>query len=223
MIGIVGQTAIVDPRHLVVLAQPLGDALCILAVALHAQVQGFQPEVEQESIHRSLYRTEVAHHLCRGLGDIGHLAEALRVGEPVVRGVGRCQSGELLRMGLPVKVTAIHNDTTHSCSVPVHVLGGRVGHDVGPPLEGAAVDGGGEGVVHDEGHAVAVGDTGKLLNVEHLAAGVRDGLAEEALRVGTEGLLYLLLRSVLVDEGHVDAELLHRHAEEVVCAAIDSR
>ena len=38
VVGIVGQTAIVDLSHLVVLAQPLGYALGILAMALHAEV-----------------------------------------------------------------------------------------------------------------------------------------------------------------------------------------
>ena len=105
----------------------------------------------------------------------------------------------------------------------IHILGSRVSHNIGTPLEGTAVDGCSEGIVHDEGHTVAVGDTGKLLNIEHLATGVGDGLTEETLRIGTEGLLYLLLRSILVHEGHVDTEFLHRHAEEVVCTTIDSR
>ena len=126
-------------------------------------------------------------------------------------------------MGVPVKVTAVDDSSTYCGGVAIHILGGRVGHDVGTPLEGAAVDGRGKGVVHDEGHTVAVGDAGKLLDVEHLAAGVRDSLAEEALRVGAESLLYLLLRSILIDEGHLYAELLHRHAEEVVGATIDGR
>ena len=81
MVGIVGKTTIVHPSHLVVLAQPLGNALRILAMTLYTEVQGLEAKVEQEGIHRSLYRAEVAHHLCGSLGDIGHLAETLRKDE----------------------------------------------------------------------------------------------------------------------------------------------
>ena len=103
----------------------------------------------------------------------------------------------------------------------VHVLRGRVGYDVASPLEWTAVDGSGEGVVHDEWYAVAVGHLGKALNVEHVAARVGDGLAEEALRILLEASLYLLVRPFRVNEGTLYAEFLHCHAEEVERAAVD--
>ena len=103
--------------------------------------------------------------ICAVALDVGHLAKVLRVGEPVVRGVGGGEPGELVGMGVPVKVAAVDNSATHCRGMAVHILGGRVSHDVGTPLEGAAVDGRGEGVVHDEGHTVAVGDAGKLLYI----------------------------------------------------------
>ena len=79
----------------------------------------------------------------------------------------------------------------------------------------------GERVVHDEWDAVLVSDTGKTLDVEHMAAGIRDGLAEKALGVRAEGLFDLLVGPVWVDERTRDAHLLHRHAEEVECAAVN--
>ena len=96
-----------------------------------------------------------------------------------------------------------------------------MGHDVGTPFEGTAVDGCGKGVVDNEGHAVAVGNLGKTLNIEDGAAGVGDGLAEHGLRIRTEGSLYLLVAGFLRNERTVDAQLLQRHAEKVVRATID--
>ena len=92
-----------------------------------------------------------------------------------------------------------------------------------PPFEGAAVDGRGEGVVHDEGHAVTVCHAGEFLYVEHLQRGVGNGFAEEGFCLGAEGGGYLVLAGIGVYEGDADAEFLHRHGEEVVRAAIDAR
>ena len=103
----------------------------------------------------------------------------------------------------------------------VHVLRGGVRHDVAAPFEGSAVDGRGEGVIDDEGHAVAVRHPGEALYVEHVAAGVRDGLAEEALRVGAEAGFDALVVPFGVNKGALDAELLQRDAEEVERAAVD--
>ena len=103
----------------------------------------------------------------------------------------------------------------------VHVLGGGVGHDVGTPLEGAAVDRGGEGVVHDERHAVGVGCLRKLFNVQHGQGGVGDGLAEYDLGVGAERGVQLFLGAQRVHEGGLDAHLFHGDRDEVEGAAVD--
>ena len=95
-----------------------------------------------------------------------------------------------------------------ACAVAVHILGGGVGDDVRAPLEGAAVDRGGEGVVHDQGHAVGVGGLGELLDVQHRQGGVGNGLAEHGLGVGPEGGVQLLLGAVGSHEGGLNAHLL---------------
>ena len=123
--------------------------------------------------------------------------------------------------GVPVEVAAIDDDAAHLCGVSVHILRGGVGDDVGAPLEGTAVDGCGECVIDDEGHAVLVGDACKLLDVQNLAARVRDGLAEQRLGVGTEGCRDFLLAGLLRYKGALDAQLLQRDAEEVVRATVD--
>ena len=81
-------------------------------------------------------------------------------------------------MCIPIEVTAVYNGSTYAGGMSVHVFGGRVYYDVGTPLKRAAVDRGREGVVHNQGHAVAVGNAGKLLYIEHFERRVGDGFAE---------------------------------------------
>ena len=121
----------------------------------------------------------------------------------------------------PVELAAVYHGAAHLGGETVHVFGGGVGHDVGAPFEGTAVDGGGEGVVHNERHTVAVGYPGEFLYVEHGAAGVGDGLAEEHLCVGPERLLYLLVIGFGRHKSAVDTELFQCHAEKIVGAAVN--
>ena len=79
-----------------------------------------------------------------------------------------------------------------AAGVAVHVLGGGVGHDVRAPLKGTAVDRGGEGVVHNQRDAVAVGGSGKFFNIQHRQRRIGDGLAENGLGIGPEGCVQLL-------------------------------
>ena len=124
-------------------------------------------------------------------------------------------------MGHPVELAAVHDGTAQYGTMAVHVLGGGVGHDVGTPLEGAAVDRGGEGVVHDERHAVGVGCLRKLFNVQHGQGGVGDGLAEYDLGVGAERGVQLFLGAQRVHKGGLDAHLFHGDRDEVEGAAVD--
>ena len=134
----------------------------------------------------------------------------------------RCaEAREFFGIRHPVEVAAIHYYAAYLRCSTVHILGGRVGNDVGTPLEWAAVDRCGEGIVHDERHAVLVSNAGELLDVEHGTARVADGFAEHHLGVRAESLLDFLLAGVRVYEGALDAELLQGNAEEVEGAAVD--
>ena len=105
----------------------------------------------------------------------------------------------------------------------VHVLGGGMGHDVGAPFDGAAQHRRGEGVVHDERHAVGVGRRREALDVEHRERRIRDGFAEDALRVGAEGGFQFLVGAVRVHERAFQPHAAHGVGEQVVGAAVDGR
>ena len=181
-----------------------------------------QTQIQNKGTLGRLNTAKVPHQLGGALGDEGALdAEALGVGDAVIAVIGSAQAGELVGILGPVELAGIHNDAADGGGVAVHVLGGGVGDDIRAPLKGTAVDGSGEGVVHDQGHTVLMGDFRKLLNVQHRQGGVGDGLAEERPGVGLEGGVQLFRRRVRGHEGRGDAHLRQRHADEVEGAAVD--
>ena len=188
------EAAVVDIGHFRVSLKELCDGHAVGAVALHPDVEALKAEVQHIGVHGGLHRAEVAHELCGGLGDESTLfAEALRVGDAMIALIGSTQAGELLGVGHPVKPAAVHDGTAQHRTVAVHVLGGGVGHDIRAPRKGAAVHRRGEGIIHNEGHAVGMGSLGELLNVQHGQGRVCNGLAEDGLGVGAEGGVQLLL------------------------------
>ena len=192
------------------------------AVALHPHMQAFQTEVQHVGVHGRLHGAKVTHQLRGSLGDKGTLfAETLGVGDAVVAVVRGAQAGELLSVGHPVELAAVHDGTAQHRAMTVHVLGGGVGHDIRAPLKGAAVDRRGEGVVHDQRHTVGVSSLGKLLNVQHGQGRVCDGLAEHHLGVGLECGVQLFLGAQRVHEGGFNAHFLHGDGDQVEGAAVD--
>ena len=222
MVLVAFEAGVVDPSDLRVVLEELGAGESVFAVTRHAEMQGFETHVQEECVLRRLDGTEVAHELCSSLRDVGALAESLRVGEAVVTRIRFGETLETVVVCFPVKVAAIHNATADCHGVAVHVLGGGMGHDVNAVFNRAAKNRGREGVVDDHRNAVLVGDVGEALEVQNLAGGVCHRFAEEALGVRAEGLLDFLVASVLVHERAFDAELLHRHGEEVARTAINS-
>ena len=223
VVGIGREAGVLDPFHGRMSVEEFRDLPGALADVLHADGEGLDAEVQVEGVLRALDGTEVAHQLAGGLGDVGQLAEFLRIRQAVVGLVRGRQAGEFLRVRLPIEVAAVDDGAADRGAVAVEVLGGGVGDDVGAPLDRAEVHRRREGVVHDEGHAVLVGDARHALDVEHAHAGVGERLAEEELGVGPEGRLDLLVGGVLVNEGDLDAHLREGDAEEVVGAAVDRR
>ena len=150
-------------------------------------------------------------------------AEALGVDDTVIRLVGGGETGELIGVRGPVEATGVHDGTAHGRAVTVHVLGGGVRHDIGAPLDGTAIDGRGERVVHDQRHAMGMRGGGETLDVEHGECRIGDGLAEDALGVGAEGRLELLIGRVGGDKGALQAHAAHGVDEQIVAAPVDGR
>ena len=216
------KTAVAHPGYLGVGLQILCNGLGILTMLTHTEGQAFQTQIQIVSTLGGLDRTQIPHQLGSAFGDErAGKAKTLGIGDTVIALVGGAQAGELVGVLGPVEFAAVHNAAAYRAGVAIHILGGGVGDNVRAPLKGTAVDGGGEGVIHDQRHAVGVGSLGKTLDVQHCQGRIGDGLAEHSPGVGTEGGFQLLIRAVGVDKGGVDAHALHGDTQQIEAAAVD--
>ena len=215
VIFVTGQSGITYPGYAVVLLQELGHALGIGTVALHAQVERLEPVIEQERIARTRNGPEITHQLSRHLYDITHLAKALGVNQTMIAVVRLRHARKAVGIGHPVKVTAVNHTSAHGGGVAFHVFGGRVRHDVGPPLKRAAVNGSGKRIVHNQGHAMTVSHTRKAFNIEHMPTRIGYRFAKHTLGVGAEGFFNLLVTGIGINKGTVNTHLLHGHAKQI--------
>ena len=189
----------------------------------HAQVQCFQSQIQQERILRRLDGAEVTHQLGGCFRHVSHFAERFGISQSVIRFVGLGQTGEFVRMGFPVKVAAVHNGASYTGGMTVHVFGCGMGDDIRSPFKRTAVDGSGEGVVHNQRHTVFVCDTCELFDVQHVDARIGDGFAEQRFGIRAESLVYFLLGCIGVNEGTLDAQFFQRDAKQIECTSVDGR
>ena len=124
-------------------------------------------------------------------------------------------------LGVLAVVDVAVSDNAGDPFVAADVLGGRVDDDVRTPFQRTQQVGGAHRVVDDERHAEVVSDGGDRLDVEDVALGVRDGFAEEELRVVLDRAAPRFGIVGVVDEGHLDAELGQGVREEVVGPAVE--
>ena len=190
--------------HVAAPGQPLGDGAGVADVAVHAQPQRLDPLQEQEGVERAHGAAQVPQRFGAQLHQVAIGAEGLVEGEAVI---GRRRLGDDGEAAVgPVEFAGIHHRAADAGAVAAEELGGGMHDDVRAPVEWAAEPRRGEGVVHEERGAGVVGDAGDRLDVEHVAAGIADGLAEQELglvarRVGP------VARPVRVHEGDFQREL----------------
>ncbi|CCX53969.1 uncharacterized protein BN459_00707 [Bacteroides sp. CAG:1060] len=144
----------IDPCHIVRCFQIARHFQGGRAVTRHSHMKRLKPEPEIKGVLRRLYGPHVTHQCSSGLGDICELSETLRKCQPVV---GRIRSSEprvFVRVRIPVKITAVHDNSPDLHTVSVHIFSSRVRDDVSSPLERTAVDRSWEGIVHDKRYAV---------------------------------------------------------------------
>ena len=121
---------------------------------------------------------------------------------------------------VPGKAAAIDDHAADGSAVAADELGGRVHHDVGAVLDGAAQIRRRERVVDHQRQVVFVRDGRDGFDVEHVHARVADGLAVERAGARSDGAAEIL-GIVRIDEGRLDAQAAEADVELRVGAAVE--
>ena len=189
-------------------------------MAVHAHGKALNVVVEQEHANGVGSAAKVAHQLDAGLGDIGSLAKLLSVAHAVIALIRLAQLGILAIV--PVKVAAVDDHAAHHAGMAVQILGGGMGDDIRAELEGTAQNGRSEGVVHDQGHIVAVSQLGIGFDIQHRQRGIGDGFTEHQTGTVIKESLHLIFGHIRGDEAGFDAHALHGDGKQVQGAAVNA-
>lgn len=148
-------------------------------------------------------------------------AELFVEDDAVIAGIRLGQHRKLARRA-PVETAAIDNDAADRGAVAAEPLGGRVHHDVGAEFDRPAEIRRREGVVDQQWNFCFMRDLCNLRDVQHLEAGIADGLADHEARVGLDRGAETV-EVARLHEGGGDAEARQRVGQDIDRAAIQRR
>ena len=206
------------------LGQPLGESLSVRGVALHAQVQGFDAEEEEESGERAHGGAGIAQPVSPHIDDVGDVAdgfEGFGENDSVIGGVGLGEFGPFGRVVGPGEFPAVDHDASDVDAVAAEEFGGGVDGDVDAVFEGPEERGSEDGIIHQDGDAVGVGNVGDGLEIGNVVAGIADRFEENQTGVVIHQLVDLF-GVIGVEEADFDAEFGEGLGEEGVGAAVEA-
>ena len=123
----------------------------------------------------------------------------------------------------PVIVSAIDDNTAHSCAVTIYPLGSRINHDVCAPIEWVTQEASRtKGVIHHKWHILTLRHLCQRLQIGHVAGRVAHTLGVDALGLVVNQRLEVLCLLALGDAA-VDTQLAQRDTELIVGATIEER
>ena len=161
------------------LVEEAGHDRGVLHVGGHPQRQRLQAQQEQERVERGHRGADVAQLLGPQPREEAVLGEVAPPRQVAVGG-HRLRHQREAAVG-PVEPAGLDDDAADGRAVAAEELRRRVHDDVGPELHRPAEVGRRQGGVHDEGHAVAVGDGGQPLEVGDRPRRVADDLGVHRL------------------------------------------
>ena len=108
-------------------------------MALHAQVQSFNPLQNEKRVEGREAGAGVAQALYAGLQDEGEVGEGSGVGEAMIGRIGLDKVAKAPGLG-PVKFAAVDDDAGDAVAVAAEEFCGGMDDDIGTPLDGIAQD-----------------------------------------------------------------------------------
>ena len=208
-----GQARIVDPFDAGMFFQHFGDGEGVFRMALHAQVEGFNPLQNEKRVERRKAGTGVAQALYAGLQDECEIGERSGIGKAVVGRIGLDKVAEAPGLG-PVKFAAVDDDAGDAVAVSAEEFCGRMDDDIRAPLDGIAQDRRGDRVIDDERNAIFVRDGCELFQVDHIELGIAERFGIDGAGAIVDGFAQAVV-VIGFDEADFDAELGQRVVEQL--------
>ena len=147
-------------------------------MALHAQRQRLDAGQQPRGAVGRQAGAEIAQTFRPRSRDECRRPELLGKNEPVIAGIGLGQ-GFVFARGDPVEAAGIDECAANHEAMPTDPLGQRMQDDIRAPFDRPAEIGRGESVVDQQRNAGVVSDLRDDRYVQHLEAGIADGLADE--------------------------------------------
>ena len=219
LVGVAGQTRVIDRLYRWMPGQPGRHTLGIAAVFFHPQGQGLQTLIDVKGPLRALAAAHIPHQLHPCLDNVGSLAKGLCINKAVVGCVRLHKFGKTPTS--PVKITTVNNNATHLQGVAVHIFRCGMDNDIRPVFKRTAQHGRGKGIIHYQRHTVLVGQTGKAFNVQHIHGGIGQGLAKKGAGIGAHQCFNVGIGSGLIHKAHFNAQLFQGDGKKVEGAAVN--
>mmetsp|Transcript_34037 Transcript_34037/g.72382 ORF Transcript_34037/g.72382 Transcript_34037/m.72382 type:complete len:222 (+) Transcript_34037:420-1085(+) len=138
------------------------------------------------------------------------VSEGLCEDKPMVSRLWLAQRRELLRMGLPIELPGIDDDTAQGAALSGKELRGAVHHDISTVFNGPAKVRRRKSVVDDKGDPGPLGEIGEGTQIADDTAGICETLAEEETDRGVLQCRFNLPKVANVYKGTSPVELLNR-------------
>lgn len=139
----------------------------------------------------------------------------------MIRLIRSTQPWVFVRILRPRKLSAIHNNATHRCGMPIHIFGSGMHHNVRAPLYRTTVNWCGECVIHYQRHTMGMSHLGKLLYVQNLNRRIGYGFTKQNLGIRPERGCYFLLRRIGTHKSHINAKLLQSDGKQIERTAVN--
>ena len=219
MVFVIGQRCVPYPIDLGMLGKVRRHFFGVGRVPFHAERERIRSQPAQKGVLRAHDCAHVPHHLRAAFG--GELRRGqVGIHEPVIAFV-RLVERRIAGVALKIEVAAVHDHAAERRRVAVHVFARGMDDDVRPPLERAAQDRRGKGVVHNEQHAVFLGYLCNFVKVEDLDGGVGDRFGENEFRLVVDELFDLFRRRVGIEKAGLYPQFGQSDRKQVECAAVD--
>ena len=219
MVGVVGQTGMVDGFHLGMGSQEINDLFRILRMAFQSQRQGFCTLQQQKCGKGRDAGTGIPQQHCPDIGNKGSRAYSFYKGNTEIAGVG-VSNRRVLPRCCPVEFSGVHDDTAQGGAMTADKLGRGVDYDIRTVFNGTNKIRSTKCVIHHQRQTVLMGKLRQFVDIGNIAVRIAQSLNVDRPGVFLNGCLHLV-KIVDVHKGSCNSKIRKGMLQQIIAAAVD--